>query len=224
MSVIAICDFHGSEKPQAPWVEGEAGTAIKLVCSGVSQQWGRPPPSLAGHTIPEAEQLADAPADSHAMASLLNSFQTMGLISDQHTTSAQAGAHSQAVAGQTHMSSPFASPEHAPPLDFSEGGDGKSFGRRRMGTQGSAHAGQLSGGTLSHASSSSSGAGGLASKTSPGLISHTPFASASQQLHKMSSASSMGSGPGRSPSGRTSQIPSRQASSPAAHSPKAAAT
>lgn len=195
----------------------------ELVCPGLHQSWNRSSTSLAGHTIPEAEQLADGPVDSHTMASLLSSFQTMGLIPDQHSKNSYTDPHAQAATSQAHMASPFASPEHAPALDFLEG-DVKTVGSRRMRTQSSAHAGQLSGGTLSLASSSSSGAGGLPSKNSAGLNTYSPFASPIQQLHKMSSASSMGSGPGKSPSGRTSQNPSRQMSSPAPQSPKAAAT
>ena len=161
------------------------------------------------------------------MASLLSSFQTMGLIPDQHTTNSYTDPHAQADTSQAHMQTPFAAPEHAPALDFFEGGDAKTVGSRRMRSQSSAHAGQLSGGTPSLASSSSSGAGGLPNKNSAGLNTYSPFASPNQQLHKMSSASSaasMGSGPGKSPSGRTSQNPSCQMSNPAPHSPKATAT
>ncbi|KAL0020292.1 hypothetical protein WJX77_002528 [Trebouxia sp. C0004] len=200
------------------------GIVAILNKQGLHQPWNRSSTSLAGHTIPEAEQLADGPVDSHTMASLLSSFQTMGLIPDQHTKNSYTDPHAQAVTNQAHMATPFASPEHAPALDFLEGGDAKTVGSRRMRTQSSARAGQLSGGTPSLASSSSSGAGGLPSKNSAGLNTYSPFASPNQQLHKMSSASSMGSGPGRSPSGRTSQNPSCQMSSPAPHSPNAAAT
>lgn len=200
------------------------GIVAMLNKQGLHQSWNRSSTSLAGHTIPEAEQLADGPVDTHTMASLLSSFQTMGLVPDQHIKNAYTDPHAQADTSQAHMATPFASPEHAPALDFFEGGDARTVGSRRMRTQSSAHAGQLSGGTPSLASSSSSGAGGLPSKNSAGLNTYSPFASPNQQLHMMSSASSMSSGPGKSPSGRTSQNPSRQMSSPAPNSPKEAAT
>ncbi len=192
-----------------------------LSAAGLPLQWNRPPTSLAGQTIPEAEQLADDPIDNHVLGSLLNSFQSLGLMPNQHPQNPQAEPHPQAGAGQAHMASPFASPEHAPPLDFAEGGTSKTVGSGRL-RSGSVQPGQRSG-TLSVASSASSGANGLPSNVTSGVNAHSPFASPNQQMHKMSSASSMGSGPGKSPSGRPSQNTSRQTSSPTPPSPDSAA-
>lgn len=149
--------------------------------------------------------------DDHALATLLNSFQNMGVTSTQQPRKAQLEQKPQGGVGHTGYASPFASPEHAPPLDFFEGGDSKAVGGTRKRSQGSAQLGQQSGHAASLGSSSSSG---LPHATSASRASHSPFASPGQQMNKMSSTSSAGSVPGRSPSDHTSQNPSRQASSP----------
>ena len=192
-----------------------------LGAAGLPQHWSRSVTSLAGHTIPEAEQLADGPAEHHALASLLNSFQSLGPVSSPHHKPTHADSQHQTGVSHSHMASPFASPEHAPVLEAFEGGDAKTVGSRRTRRQSSAQPGQASGG-LSLASSSSSGASCLPNNFPTGVNSHTPFASPKEQLYKMSSASSMGSGPGKSPSGGTSQNVSRQSSSPTILSPKPA--
>ena len=181
-------------------------------------QYAHTPTSLAGQTIHEAEQLLDAPVDDRALATLLNSFQNMGFTSIQPNTKAQPEQKPRGGVGQTHIASPFASPEHATPLDFPEGEDAKAVGATRMRSQGSNQARQFSGGAASIASSASSGPNSHPHSASrPG---HSPFASPHQQLHKVASTSSTGSVPGRSPSGRISQPTSRQASSPSLPSPK----
>lgn len=174
--------------------------------------------SLAGQTIPEAEQLLDAPVDNDALAALLNSFQNMGVTSIQPTKKSQPEQNPHGGVGQTHIASPFASPEHAVPLDIHEGEDAKAVGATRMRGQGSNQTRQLSGGAASLASSASSGP--TAHASSAGRPGHSPFASPNQQLHKVASTSSTGSVPGRSPSGRISQPISRQASSPSVPSPQ----
>lgn len=179
-------------------------------CAGLPQKYGHMPLSLAGQTIPEAEQVVGVSVDDHALATLLNSFQKMGVTSTQPPKKAQPEQKSQGGGGQAYVASPFASPDHAPPLDFLEGGDPKVVGAMRMG---SSQPGQLSGRVASLASSSSSGPP-LPRAGSANRGSHSPFASPNQQLHKMSSNSSGGSVPGRSPSGHISQTASQQISSP----------
>ena len=184
--------------------------------AGVPQTWNRSSTSLASHTIPElpeVEQLAEAPSDKETLASLLSSFQSMGLIQEQPLQEAKA-KHLAQTSGSQAVASPFASPEHASQLESSEGDDSKAIAGK-LRAQGS-HPRQLSVGTVS--SASSTGAGGLANAASLGSKNPSPFASPSQQLHHISSNSSLGSGPGKSPSGRISQPTMRQPSSPAVSS------
>ena len=182
-----------------------------LYChAGLPQKYGHTPSSLAGQTIPEAEQVAGGSVDNHALATLLNTFQKMGVTSTQPPKKAQPEQKAQGGGGQTHVASPFASPDHAPPLDFCDGGDPKAVGGMRKGSN---HSGQLPSRVASLGSSSSSGPPPIQA-ASANRASHSPFASPNQQLHKMSSNSSGGSVPGRSPSGHASQTISQQVSSP----------
>ena len=147
--------------------------------------------------------------DDHALATLLNSFQSMGVTSTQQPKQAQPEHKPQGNVGQ--IASPFASPEHAPALDFFEGGDSKAVGGMTRRSQGSTQLGQLPGRVASLETSSSLGP---PQATSASRASHSPFASPGQQMHKMSSNSSGGSASGKSPSDHASQNASRQASSP----------
>ncbi|KAL3147337.1 hypothetical protein ABBQ32_002820 [Trebouxia sp. C0010 RCD-2024] len=185
------------------------GLMTMLSKQGLPQKYGHTPSSLAGQTIPEAEQVSGVSMDDHALATLMNSFQSMGVTSTQQPKKAQPEHQPQGGVGQ--IATPFASPEHAPPLDFFEGGDSKAVGGMTKRSQGSAQLGQLSGRVASTETSSSLGP---PPATSASRASHSPFASPGQQMHKMSSTSSGGSVPGRSPSDHTSQNASRQASSP----------
>lgn len=177
--------------------------------AGLAQKYGHTPSSLAGQTIPEAEQVSGVSMDDHALATLMNTFQSLGVTSTQQPKKAQPEHQPQGGVGQ--IATPFASPEHAPPLDFFEGGDSKAVGGMTKRSQGSTQLGQLSGRVASTETSSSLGP---PQATSASRASHSPFASPGQQMHKMSSTSSAGSVPGRSPSDHTSQNASRQASSP----------
>ena len=126
-----------------------------LYChAGLPQKYGHTPSSLAGQTIPEAEQVAGGSVDDHALATLLNSFQNMGVTSTQPPKKAQPEQKAQGGGGQAHFASPFASPDHAPPLDFFDGGDSKAVGGMRKGSNPS---GQLPSRVASLGSSSSSG-------------------------------------------------------------------
>lgn len=154
--------------------------------------------------------------DDHALATLLNSFQQMGVTSTQPKT-AQTEQTSQGGAGQVYVASPFASPDHAPSLDFLEGGDPTAVGGYRSGSN---QLGQLPSRAASLDSSSQSG---LRPPQVTSANRASPFASPIQQLHKVSSNSSAGSVLGRSPSGRTSQTTSRQASSSPLPSPHTSA-
>ena len=175
------------------------------------QPWSRTSTSLASNTIPEIpEELAEAPSDKETLASLLSSFQNMGLIQEQPSQTSQVQPAPQSGVTQAQLASPFASPDHAPKPEIFESLDANTVGSNRTGRQ-TAHSRQLSG---TASSASSTGAGGLTAAASTGSKSPSPFASRTQQMLHISSNSSMASVPGKSSSGRTSQPVLRQASSP----------